>query len=154
MIVKRHYPCSMSLSFFYLQCSCDRKCILTSPEEDNIIPPLCFWGSGSWEEGSARVELARRQDSPPLGCFIPLTSHSTPEYTDLYLNAHAESGIFHSMHTDIITAVLHFERGEQVFKHSEDSDLYLICSLLKVLGSFSLSGSVPKSELTCCLLPT
>lgn len=79
-----------------MQCSCDWTCSLTSPEEDNIIPPLCFWGSGSWEEGSARVELARRQDSPSLGCFIPLTSHSTPEYTDLYscwiwnipLNAH------------------------------------------------------------------
>lgn len=97
------------------------------------------------------MELARRQDSPPLGCFIPLTSHSTPEYTDLYLNAHAESGIFHSMHTDIITAVLHFERGEQVFKHSEDSDLYLICSFLSVLGSFSLSGSLALLQKASCL---
>lgn len=46
------------------------------------------------------------------------------------------------MHTDIITAVLHFERGEQVFKHSEGSDLYPLSSFLNVLGSFLRSLSL------------
>lgn len=67
--------------------------------------------------------------------------------TQIY--THAESGIFHSMRTDIITAVLHFERGEQVFKHSEGSDLYPLSSFLNVLGLFPYSLSLSLSLWLC-----